>query len=985
MWPWRRRSTWVSVSGRTCGARIDADAPHSGHPAGDERPGGGAGIELLDAFISYSHAVDGKLAPALQQAMSRFARPWNRLRALRVFHDQASPAADPGLWSSIERALGQSRSLILLASPRAAQSAWVQREAQFWRDKKPRETLFIALTDGEIAWDEAASDFDWNVTTALPSALRGFFREEPRHIDLRWARTSEHLSLDDPRFRDGVAELAAPLHGRPKDELFGEDVRQHRRFVRIRRATVISLATLTLGSIVGASVAVEQRNTARAQTRLATSRQLAAQAVADRHAQLDRSLLLGLESLRTEETVEARSAVLGSVGREPTLRVFLHGVEGPIKSVAFSPDSKRLASGDGRRAVLWDIAGPEHTSEAMDANGGLVTSVAFSPDGAKVASAGQDGTVTLWDANTRRPTVSPLAGHEGPVNRVAFSPDGSTLASAGEDKTVVLWDVDSGRQVGDPLQGHEGKVLSLAFSPEGGLLASGDELGKIIFWDVDAHGPAGPAIEIPVGDYSQFVASMVFTRDGKMLISGGGGAGVIGLWDVPTRQSLGTLLGHTGPVNDIALSQSDLFLASASTDGTLRLWSLETRQPYGTPLGGHGPLSAVTFSPDDKWLASASDDGAVMLRDFTFGVRATSRLADSRSVGDILVSGVAFSPDGQTLATGAFTGITLWDARTREPIGEPMTLGRDEFVESVAFSRDGRTLASGVNDGRVILWDAGTRQQVGDPVNAHRGGVNSVAFSEDGGTLASAGEDGRVVLWNPGNRQQIGEALTGHDGGVNRVAFSKDGRFVASAGADGRVILWDTETRQQAAKPLVPPGSSGNAVRSMAFSPDGQLLATASANGGLEVWDLRREPISHFSLARAGEANAAVAFSPDGRTLASTGANRIVLWDVASRQQVGEPLEANGDAVVQLAFSPDGKALVSGGLSAGGTNELLMFWDLTVRGWQRRACGLANRNLSQAEWDRFVGANREYVRTSPSLPAGAGARKDAPAAVLPTS
>lgn len=943
----------------------------------------GRGSHSYDAFISYSHAVDGKLAPALQQALSRFAKPWNRLRALRVFHDEASLAADPGLWSSIERALGQSRSLILLASPRAAQSAWVQREAQFWRDEKPRDTLFIALTDGEIAWDDAASDFDWDVTTALPSALRGFFREEPRHIDLRWARTSEHLSLDDPRFRDGVAELAAPLHGRPKDELFGEDVRQHRRFVRVRRAAVVSLATLTLGLIVGASVAVEQRNVARAQTRLATSRQLAAQAVSDRDAHLDRSLLLGLESLRIEETVESRSAVLGSLGREPSLRTFLHGVEGPIKTMAFSPDSKRLASGDGRRVVLWDIAGSEHTSEAMDANGGLVTSVDFIPDGTIVASAGQDGTVTLWDANTRRPRVSPLVGHDGPVNRVAFSADGATLASAGDDKTVVLWDVDSGRQIGDPLQGHEGEVLSLAFSPEGGLLASGDRLGRIMFWDVDAHGAAGPPIEIPVGDYSQSVESMTFTRDGTMLISGGDGAGVIDLWDVPTRKSLGYLVGHTGPVNDIALS--GLYLASASTDGTLRLWDLETGQPHGAPLGGHGPLSAVAFSPDGKWLASASDDGVVMLRDFAFGGRGTSRLADSRSVDDVLVTGVAFGPDGQTLAVGTFREITVWDPRTREPIGEPMTVDQDATVQSVAFSRDGRTLASGVHDGRVILWDVGTRQQVGDSLKAHRGRVNSVTFSEDGGTLASAGEDGRVILWDPGNREQIGEALIGHDGGVNRVAFSKDGRLLASAGADGRVVLWDTETREQAGTLLAPRGSSGNAVWTMAFSPDGQLLATASADGALEVWDLRQEPISHFSLAGAGETSSAVAFSPDGRTLASTGAHRIVLWDVASRQQVGEPLEANGDAVVELAFSPDGKTLVSGGLSVGGTNELLMFWDLTVQGWQRRACGLANRNLSQAEWDRFVGSSREYVRTCPSLPAGAGARRDAPGAVLPTS
>ena len=81
------------------------------------------------AFISYSHAVDGKLAPALHDALHRFAKPWYRPRALRVFHDQANLAANPGLWSSIQAALADSEFLVLLASPQAAQSEWVARSS----------------------------------------------------------------------------------------------------------------------------------------------------------------------------------------------------------------------------------------------------------------------------------------------------------------------------------------------------------------------------------------------------------------------------------------------------------------------------------------------------------------------------------------------------------------------------------------------------------------------------------------------------------------------------------------------------------------------------------------------------------------------------------------------------------------------------------------------------------------------------------------
>jgi hypothetical protein len=180
----------------------------------------GSSEPTYSAFISYSHAVDGKLAPALQSALHGFARPWNRLRALRVFRDEASLSANPALWSSIERALHGSAFFILLASPEAAGSRWVNREIDYWLRHKSRTNLLIMITDGEAVWDEAAGDFDWDLTTAVPRSLKGIFEEEPRYIDLRWARLSEDVSLHNPRFRDAVADLE-DIPERLQDELSG--------------------------------------------------------------------------------------------------------------------------------------------------------------------------------------------------------------------------------------------------------------------------------------------------------------------------------------------------------------------------------------------------------------------------------------------------------------------------------------------------------------------------------------------------------------------------------------------------------------------------------------------------------------------------------------------------------------------------------------------------------------------------------------------
>lgn len=182
-----------------------------------------------NAFISYSHAADDKLAPALQSALHRFAKPWYRLRQLHVFRDKTSLTADPGLWSAIENALRQSEWLLLLASPEAANSHWVQKEIGWWLENRATNRLLALLTEGDIVWEPGRNDFDWASTTALPRLLAGRFSEELLYVDLRWAKTEEKLSTRQPRFLDAVADIAAPLHRRPKEDLVGEDIVQHRR------------------------------------------------------------------------------------------------------------------------------------------------------------------------------------------------------------------------------------------------------------------------------------------------------------------------------------------------------------------------------------------------------------------------------------------------------------------------------------------------------------------------------------------------------------------------------------------------------------------------------------------------------------------------------------------------------------------------------------------------------------------------------------
>jgi len=149
-----------------------------------------------------------------------------------------------------------------------------------------------------------------------------------------------------------------------------------------------------------------------------------------------------------------------------------------------------------------------------------------------------------------------------------------------------------------------------------------------------------------------------------------------------------------------------------------------------------------------------------------------------------------------------------------------------------------------------------------------------------------------------------------------------------------------------------------------AFSPDGTLVATVSTHGNVFLWDPGSRSITGAPLAGVSGALGDVAFSPDGRTLATTNNNGTVnLWDITSRQQMGRPLTAHTDAAMGSAFVGDGSTLVTSSWDGS-----LIFWDLRPSSWETKACALAGRNLTRAEWTQFV--RGDYRRTCPQWPAG---------------
>ncbi len=876
-----------------------------------------------DAFISYSHAADGRLAPALQKGLHHFAKPWYRMRALHVFRDETSLSATPELWPTIEAALANSRYFILLAAPEAAASLWVRREIEWWLGNRGTAEMLIALTDGSIVWNRGRGDFDWHQTTGLPDMLRSRFSDEPLYVDLRWARSADDISLRNQKFAEAVSNLAAPLHGKSKDELIGEDVRQHRR-------TRLVGATAVAAIIIFAIVAVWEAFVAERRRTVAVSRQLAAQALSYVEEQPDLALLLSLEANRLASSLEVRSSLLTAIQNKPQLLTFLHDPSGRhFYDLVFSPDGRRLAAGAlYGYAVLWDLQSRQVVAkvESKIVNN-TADSVAISPDARRVAFGGYNGTIELWDLLERRKLAGPIQAHKSHV-ALQFSPDGTTLASSDDDGTLRLWD----GLTGQAQRRIEAKyTLNPTFSIDGRRLATNGE-DWIVIQDLDSS----ESISWQIGRRPP-ITKLAFSPEGGTLASVIANDLAIVLWDSSSGQQIRSpLLGHTFLINDLAFSPDAKTLASASDDNTVVLWNLMTSPPDPVRIRGHvRPVKSLQFSPSGKILASASD--RIMLLDLDRHHRlARKLLGPGGRVGKIAL----INHDGTRLIGAGEAGLVIWDLLE----GRATRFLSDTYHGwMVAASPDGRFVARGGGNDVITLWDVANDRLIRRIQTGYRFNMGDIAFNSDGSILASTGNN-HADLWDVASGSRLDVDLKGHSQWVTAIAFTPDGRVMASGGGDG-VILWNTNG-------WVPLGRIEGPAQTIAFSPDGEYLVTGYYQK-VALWKVSdRSSVGPPLIGHSGSVGA-FAFSPDGQALASGGSDQtIIFWDLPTRKILGH-LRGIGGRINDLVFTPNGKTLI-------GAGDGIILWDMDLSSWKTLACSVANRNMTKDEWESFLPDERYH-------------------------
>jgi len=572
-----------------------------------------------------------------------------------------------------------------------------------------------------------------------------------------------------------------------------------------------------------------------------------------------------------------------------------------VLSVAFSPDSKILATGDASGEIhLWSVKDYEQIL-TLSGHINWVRSIAFSPDGRMLVSGSDDQTVRLWNTSTSQ-CLQTMQGHTRQVRSVAFSPNGRILASGSLDQTVRLWNVQTGQCL-QTWEGHTDEINSVSFSPDSSLLATASSDQTLRLWNVNT----AECLKT-LGGHTDKVVSVTFSPDGQILASGSTDQ-TVRLWNIHTGEWLKSLQGHTDRVLSVTFSFDGRILASGSTDQTVRLWDVHTGECFKILQGHTAWVRSVTFNSDNQILASGGDDQTARLWDIN-----TGQCIKTLQGYHHLVTSIAFSPDGHTLASGSNDGILrLWNTSTGKCFNTLQ--GHTAWGSSITFSPDGQILASSGSNQIVKLWDVNTGQCL-KTLEGHIDRVSPVAFNPDGEILASSFEK-TINLWNVSTGKCF-KILPGHTSWITTLTFAPNKQILASGSEDRTIKLWDINLGQC----LQTFQGHIDGVWSAHFSPDGQTLASSSGDRTVKLWDVYtgqcRKTLQGHTLAVRS-----VAFSPDGRILASGSYDRTIkLWDINTGQCL-KTLQGHMNWVASISFSPDGQILAS----ASGDGSIKL-WDV---------------------------------------------------------
>ncbi len=868
-----------------------------------------------------------------------------------VFRDEEELPAHADLKANIQRALRNSTLLVIICSPRAVESRYVEQEISYFKELGKTDYILPLMIDGEpnVADDPAKVRAGISIDLeCLPKPLRYGIPREDGSID--WALLTNHPICADARpenkpvqgwttaaaYREELTrqrlakpeidrlstayeeqlqlatmKIIAGAIGLPLGEVTQRDkahqLNRQKQKARVLRRWLLAVGALALLVIFGGAVAWQQKEKADLNATLARE----SEKVAKEQEQKVRTQLK--EAARTD-WINAKDFL--SKDRPRDAFAYL------ARSCEYDPESSLASETSVFQLKNWKFPLPLVTLRHEN----RVWSAQFSGDGNHILTGSSDNTARVWDVLSGK--LLTTLQHESALETAQFSADGSRILTASQ-YTARVWDALSGKLL-TTLQ-HEGALEGAQFSADGSRILTASQhtawvwdvlSGKLLaslqgnrpLFSVDgsrilaaSEDKTTKVLEVPGGKLLATLAGQIdswksaqFSPDSSRIVTTSWGE-TAQVWEAQSGKLLATLVGHENSLNSAQFSPDSGRIVSTSDDMTARVWESQSGKLLATLQGHEDQVWSAHFSADGRRLVTSSGDHTARVWDAQSG-----ELIATLTGHEWWVTDAQFNADGSRIVTTSQDRTArVWKTQSGKLL--PMLLKHGDNVISAQFSNDHSRIVTASEDKTARVWETQTGRLLA--TLPHENGVRSAQFSADGKLILTASEDETPRVWEV----QSGKLLATLQG--NNAQFSADGRLVLTNSRDNTARVWQSQSGE-----LLVTLQGNNAQ----FSADGSRIVTTWDDMRARVWDAQGGKLIATLIGHEGPVTSARFCADGSRVITASRDKTARVWDAQSGELI-TTLQGHEGPVTSAEFCADGSRILSG--SAYEADDTVRVWD----------------------------------------------------------